>query len=205
LAALGADDARLERELEYESAVLEPRKPAVLANDGTELQLTDATWALPEYLGKTKYYPNLASHFFSRLQQAGSHSTRLATDFIFHQAIFPRLFSGLLHPIIHIAYGLESGSLEVMAEGFALAAINRPSYTRVFEATGQGKGRDMGEVLKMAYCDARWDAILKKEDSGTQRIKAIEEKGKEVLDGYMTACDFDGGLKLSRTRRGHAP
>lgn len=45
---------------------------------------------------------------------------KVFNNFAFHPKMFPRLFSGAFHPLIHLGYGVEFQIPAVLAEGIVL-------------------------------------------------------------------------------------
>ncbi|KIX06633.1 uncharacterized protein Z518_04609 [Rhinocladiella mackenziei CBS 650.93] len=78
-------------------------------------------------LGNESYYAEYLKFFTDEISKHGVEATlnrfcfcgdELAED------LFPRLFGGLLHPIIHLGYGLEYNQPSIVAEALASAAIH---------------------------------------------------------------------------------
>ncbi|KAI9006993.1 hypothetical protein DFJ74DRAFT_712333 [Hyaloraphidium curvatum] len=191
LAGLGAPTERLVKEFEAEQKYLDPARPLALRNGTT--QLADDDWTSPEVLGNEAYYPNLCRFFLGIFRPANGPyaDTSRMGELLMHPAVFPRLFSGLLHPIIHAGYACETRSPEVFAEAFALACINRPSFVRRRAPSGSGGGVRMEDAVRRLWGDARFDALLVKEASAGARIAAVTKgEGGKVLEEYMAMVDF---------------
>jgi hypothetical protein len=96
--------------------------------------------AAPQYLGHESYYPDFLCFFQHDIerrdkeeQQAGSGLAgwqALLRDRVFSGTpaaddLQARLFSGILHPLIQLMYGIEWGQPAIVAQGLAQAAIHK--------------------------------------------------------------------------------
>ena len=120
--ALGASEKLLREG--YESGELFKRpigkSPAPISDDN-----------FVDHLGDGKYYQAYLEFFSTQLDTKGVHKTlerylyskdvnfnhRAGVDGSQQPVILGRLMSGLMHPFIHVGYGLEFGLFGILAEG----------------------------------------------------------------------------------------
>ena len=91
--------------------------------------ISDGNFA--DHLGDGKYYQGYLEFFSNQLVTKGADKTledylyskgvnfsdRAEADGSRHPEMFGRFMSGLMHPLIHVGYGLEFGLLGILAEG----------------------------------------------------------------------------------------
>ncbi|KYK56790.1 HypA protein [Drechmeria coniospora] len=80
-----------------------------------------------KYLGLGKHYSDFLAFFQSEIQQRGWQA--VVKEFLFDDTpkgvdMLGRLYSGFLHPMIQLMYGLEWEQPAVVAEGLAQAAVH---------------------------------------------------------------------------------
>lgn len=106
----------------------------------TDLQ-TDWPTHAPTYLGHGKYYSDFLKFFQLEIDKHGWEA--VINEFLCQDTpkaldIVQRLFSGVLHPMIELSYGLEWEQPAIIAEGLAQAAVHRnvmkEFYDKVDEA-----------------------------------------------------------------------
>ncbi|KAK8924615.1 Oxidoreductase AflY [Metarhizium anisopliae] len=122
-----------------------PARPHVVA----ELQ---ADWAAhaPKYLGRGAYYSDFLRFFQDEVDRRGWQAVVAAFLCAPGDAASParhmvqRLFSGLVHPMIQLGFGLEWEQPAIVAQGLAQAAVHRNTlgdfFDRVDEAVAAGRG-----------------------------------------------------------------
>ncbi|KID63813.1 hypothetical protein MAN_06984, partial [Metarhizium hybridum] len=122
-----------------------PARPHVVA----ELQ---ADWAAhaPKYLGRGAYYSDFLRFFQDEVDRRGWQAVVAAFLCSPGDAASParhmvqRLFSGLVHPMIQLGFGLEWEQPAIVAQGLAQAAVHRNTlgdfFDRVDEAVAAGRG-----------------------------------------------------------------
>ncbi|KAJ5735813.1 uncharacterized protein N7483_000938, partial [Penicillium malachiteum] len=121
--ALGASSEQIlayyDRNKNYQRPVL-PTNPDVIRNmqDSTKFQ---------QYLGKEENYPNFLAYFQHAIDTKGLGD--VLQEYVFAgdsraETMLCRLFGGLLHPIIHLGFGLEFNQPAIVAQALAQAAIH---------------------------------------------------------------------------------
>ncbi|KAK1760877.1 HypA protein [Echria macrotheca] len=87
-----------------------------------------STWEHAQrYLGKEKYYPDFLRFFQREITTNGVQPTLLRYVFSGEpetQPVFTRLFSGLVHPLIQLMYGLEWNQPAIIASALAQTAVH---------------------------------------------------------------------------------
>jgi hypothetical protein len=84
------------------------------------------------YLGSEKYYRNFLVFFKEEINQKGWQE--VLNEYIFKgderaDDMLVRMFSGILHPIIHLGFGVEFEQPAIIAEALAQAAVHDNSET----------------------------------------------------------------------------
>lgn len=103
-----------------------------------------------KYLGKEKYYHDFLTFFKDEIDKKGWEA--VLNEYLFKgderaDDMLVRLFSGFLHPIIHLGFGIEFQQPAIIAEGLAQAAIHSNWMAPLFlesEKAAQAKGSESG-------------------------------------------------------------
>ncbi|KIJ64371.1 hypothetical protein HYDPIDRAFT_90673 [Hydnomerulius pinastri MD-312] len=97
-------------------------------------QITEENFV--EHLGDQDYYQGYLSFFTDRVEEKGASKALegyvFSKEYNFQQGrttetqpeMLFRLMTGILHPMIHVGYGLEFGLKGILAEGLAMAAVH---------------------------------------------------------------------------------
>ncbi|KAJ5346003.1 hypothetical protein N7452_004007, partial [Penicillium brevicompactum] len=101
-----------------------------------------------EYLGKEKHYPNYLAFFQQELDKKGTGD--VLKEYVFAgderaEDMLCRVFGGLIHPLIHLGFGLEFNQPAIVAQGLAQAAVHDNWIGREFFLPAE---RMAGEVGK---------------------------------------------------------
>ncbi|KAJ5708940.1 hypothetical protein N7493_010274 [Penicillium malachiteum] len=121
--ALGASSeqilAHYDRNKSYQRPVL-PTNPDVVRDmqDRTKFQ---------QHLGKEESYPNFLAYFQQAIDAQGVGG--VLQEYVFAgdsraETMLCRLYGGLLHPIIHLGFGLEFNQPAIVAQALAQAAVH---------------------------------------------------------------------------------
>ncbi|CAK5266929.1 unnamed protein product [Mycena citricolor] len=131
---LGASASLLERIYKEEGEVLRPLGPQYDI-------LTDQTWTTR--LGERQAYASYLLFFERKIQALGMQKT--IEEYVLSPAanengaaMLSRFFSGAIHPIIHVGFGVEVGQDSVVAQGLALCAVVDSDFVSIF--SGQPSG-----------------------------------------------------------------
>ncbi|KAI9250765.1 hypothetical protein BY458DRAFT_22457 [Sporodiniella umbellata] len=118
--SLGASKEKLQEIYEIHAPVQRPLKPSVI-------KITRDNYK--QYLGKADSYASFLTFFQSEVDHFGMLDT--VRRWVWHGDFLARTIGGLLHPLIHIGYGLEFELAGVVAEGLSMAACTENNYKPV--------------------------------------------------------------------------
>ncbi|KAF3396303.1 Oxidoreductase AflY [Penicillium rolfsii] len=138
-----------------------------------------------EYLGKEKHYPNFLSFFQRQIDEKG-------VDVVLNEYVFAgderaenmlcRVWGGLLHPLIHLGFGLEFDQPAIVAQALAQAAVHDDSLGRDFflraEKLAGGIGKTGSKSLRQLLEEIRKDETLSRSARTTDANK--------IRDGVLT-------------------
>ena len=162
----------------------------------------------PKYLGKEEYYPDFLAFFKREMdtRHGGRRYEEVVNEYLFAGTpeaddLLVRLYSGFLHPLIQLMYGLEWKQPAIVAEGLAQAAVHGddigPSYLLpAEEAAKSRKQGEMGKILDLLERGVRQNEKL---------AKAAQMKdGNKIRDGILKrareeAVELASKVNLKRT------
>ncbi|KAK0752154.1 hypothetical protein B0T18DRAFT_426681 [Schizothecium vesticola] len=174
------------------------------------------------YLGNESYYPDFLRFF--QHQISSSSPAAVLSEYLFArtpqaEALLVRMFSGFLHPLIQLLYGVEFNQPAIVAEALAQAAVHSDRGLGDFllgaekeaEAGGEGGGETMGELYDAVRGDgklrgaARWgdgdkvrEGVLGR--AGAEMVKVAGRVRVGVGEGELegrTAEMFDGAVGVA--------
>ncbi|KAJ5146419.1 uncharacterized protein N7515_000983 [Penicillium bovifimosum] len=120
-----------------------------------------------EYFGKEQHYPNYLAFFQQELDAKGVGS--VLTEYVFAgdqraESMLCRLFGGLIHPLIHLGFGLEFNQPAIVAQALAQAAVHEEWIGREFflptEKMAGGIGKSGQKSLLQLLNEIRTDKAL---------------------------------------------
>lgn len=127
-----------------------------------------------EIFGTPQYYVNFL-HVFANYMEGNGLKKTLAhylfdgTDIA--KALFDRLFSGLLHPLIHLGFGLEFDQPAIVVEALASAASHADEVAPLLRAAEReaehynGPEKTIAKILDEVASDDRLNGIVTWEDA----------------------------------------
>lgn len=123
--AIGAGDKDIQRGYDENLSYQKPLKPAE-PSAVVKLHKTDD---ISPYLDNGKNYSILLKFFTDLMQEKESNWQEVVNKYLFSgskiaEALLTRMYAGLLHPIIHLGFGIEFQQPIVIAESLAQAAIH---------------------------------------------------------------------------------
>ena len=132
--ALGASPEQINKHAERNmKCALPPPKPA---DEATVAGLSDMK-NLEKTIGQEECYQDLIVFFEREIERLGVEPTLqryLLGDGEFARSIYPRLYHGYVHSIMHVGLGLEFDQPSILAEGLAEAVVHdEPWYTEYFD------------------------------------------------------------------------
>ncbi|KAJ1952533.1 hypothetical protein EC988_003506, partial [Linderina pennispora] len=87
-----------------------------------------------EYLGKEEFYANYIEFFRCEIGAEGGDWRSVLVRYMFDNEIYPLVFSGLIHPLIHIGLSIEFESTLLIAMSLAQACIHSSMFRTTFSA-----------------------------------------------------------------------
>ncbi|KAE8553234.1 hypothetical protein EYB25_004616 [Talaromyces marneffei] len=155
-----------------------------------------------DYLGKEEHYSNFLAFFQQEISTKGVEETLREHVFAEDEhadQLLGRLFSGLIHPIIHLGFGIEFNQPAIIAEGLAEAAVHegwiRPFLQSAEDAAG-GVGNKPGKTLtelfhEMSKDDEILSSVHYSDSSQIQDgiFKRAPEKMKHYAKQYTVSAE----------------
>ncbi|CRG87360.1 hypothetical protein PISL3812_04377 [Talaromyces islandicus] len=121
-----------------------------------------------DYLGIEEHYSSFLVYFQQEIDAKGVPSVlqeHLFAEDEHADDMLTRMFAGLIHPIIHLGFGIEFNQPAIIAQGLAEAAVHEswvaPFLKGVEKAAG-GVGSQAGKSLTQLLRDVREDEVLSK-------------------------------------------
>jgi hypothetical protein len=164
--ALGASPDALHQAYLNNSSYQRPALPAKAASELSDPETFKAC------LGKEEHYGDFLRFFQSEMEEHGWQrvlNTHLFASTDMSNDLFGRLFAGLLHPLIHLGFGLEFEQPAIIAEALSQAAVHENWMSPILwkcEAAARrrtGPGKSLLEILeeirqdKVIHDAVRWD------------------------------------------------
>ncbi|KAJ5947597.1 hypothetical protein N7466_000612 [Penicillium verhagenii] len=188
LYALGASSdnivAHYERNKSYQ-------RPAYPIDKGIVQTMHDSV-NFQSYLGKAKQYSNFLSFFQTAIDTKG-------VDLVLEEYIFAgddraetmlcRLFGGLVHPLIHLGFGLEFNQPAIVAQALAQAAVHDDWMGREYFLPAEKMAGEIGkpgqksllQLLNEIQRDNTLKSSVKFSDSNKFRDGVLHRAPKEML------------------------
>ncbi|KAF9058210.1 hypothetical protein BJ165DRAFT_1540460 [Panaeolus papilionaceus] len=152
---IGTPAAALKKIYEEEAKVQRPR---YLEERDKTIVVNKDNWV--QYLSNISAYGAFVDFFEEEVRAIGV--SKALEKYIFSEEankdgrhMFVRFYSGALHPLIQIGYGVEFGNDELVVTGMAQAAMHKPTTHELMQCarTGPapGQGIHLLEVLRQAY------------------------------------------------------
>ncbi|KAJ1938726.1 hypothetical protein FBU59_004352, partial [Linderina macrospora] len=95
-----------------------------------------------ECLGKGEYYTNYVQFFRREIDAEDGDWKPVLIRYMFDDKIYPLVFSGLVHPLIQIGYGVEFDSAAIIATGLAMTCVHEPLFAVSLTAEAVEKTTD---------------------------------------------------------------
>ena len=141
-----------------------------------------------KYLGKEKYYHDFLAFFQDKIDKQGWQD--VLNEYVFKgderaDDMLVRMFSGFLHPIIHLGFGVEFEQPAIIAEALAQAAVHGNWIAPLFiesEKAAKKNGGVQKTVLQ-----------LLEEIKANEKITAAVrwEDGNKIRDGLLKRAPED--------------
>ncbi|KAL5355335.1 hypothetical protein BJX96DRAFT_47701 [Aspergillus floccosus] len=174
--ALGATPAEIQDAYDRNKIYQRPAMPA----DERVIESLRNDASFEECLGKEENYPNFLTFFQREIDGKGVES--VLNQYLFSgtgvaEQMFVRLFEGLIHPLIHLGFGVEFNQPAIIAEALAQAAVHKNRFGHFFHQAetkaggiGQPGGTSLPEIVsKIRTCEklahsAHWDDNIRIHD-----------------------------------------
>ncbi|KAI2793918.1 Oxidoreductase ptaJ [Penicillium oxalicum] len=121
----------------------------VLPTDDELVGKMHQTGNLREYFGQEKNYPNFLSFFQKQIDDKGVDA--ILNEYLFAENgqaenLLCRLWGGLVHPLIHLGFGLEFNQPAIVAEALAQAAVHDDKLGYDFFLSAEKKAGAVGKA-----------------------------------------------------------
>ncbi|KAH7356199.1 hypothetical protein BKA66DRAFT_595891 [Pyrenochaeta sp. MPI-SDFR-AT-0127] len=133
LVALGATPTQIQRAYVQEQALQRPHYPI---DEHTVQQMNDEEFFI-SCLSQEQHYHNYLAFFKQQIAEHGVGPVvqeQLFSNKPTAQFLFSRMFASILHPLIHLGFGIEFDQPAIIAEGLAQAAVHQPEVSHFFNA-----------------------------------------------------------------------
>jgi len=197
--ALGASPGELQKAYSSNDTY---QRHAVPVESSIVSQLNDPE-AFKACLGKEEHYSDFLFFFQSEMEKHGWQrvlNTRLFANTSMSNDLFGRLFAGLLHPLIHLGFGLEFEQPAIIAEALSQAAVHEnwvsPILWKCEEAAKHhvGPGKSLLEIVdeirddKVLLEAVKWDddnklrdgLMVRASDHAADVVSQWSAKGDEL-------------------------
>ncbi|KAL6702627.1 hypothetical protein ACN47E_001296 [Coniothyrium glycines] len=145
-------------------------------------------------LGKERYYHDFLVFFQKEIDHKGWQS--VVNEYLFAgderaDDLLVRLFAGLLHPIIHLGFGIEFQQPALIAEALAQAAVHDDWMALLFlgceeavktKRSGEGERKTIVQLLEQGRKDATLSQAARFEDGNKIRGGVLERAYEEMID-----------------------
>jgi hypothetical protein len=159
--ALGASPDALQQAYDNNASY---QRPARRIESSVVTQLRDPD-AFKSCLGKPEHYSDFLHFFQSEMENHGWQrviNTYLFANTSMSNDLFGRLWAGLLHPLIHLGFGLEFEQPAIIAEALSQAAVHEdwvsPILRKCEAAAARHGGRE--KSLQQVLDEIREDKAL---------------------------------------------
>ncbi|KAL3423055.1 HypA protein [Phlyctema vagabunda] len=136
-----------------------------------------------KYLGRKKYHRDFLVFFQKEMEAKGWEN--VLNEYVFAgderaDDMLVRMFAGLIHPLIHLGFGIEFNQPAIIAEALAQAAIHDNSIGDLLLPTEKA-GKQNGKIEVSLF-----DLLEQIQNDPSLKDAARWEDGNKILDGVMT-------------------
>ncbi|KAK9546256.1 hypothetical protein V6Z88_009217 [Aspergillus fumigatus] len=145
-----------------------------------------------QHLGKEENFPNYLAFFQQEIEKKGV--AVVLNEYLFSgsecaENMFSRLFGGLLHPLIHIGFGLEFDQPAIVAEGLAQTAVHEDWIGQLYLLPGEKAAGGIGkpgkksllQILNEIRTDKRLAESVKWADGNKIRDGVLKRAPEEMI------------------------
>ncbi|KAL4894512.1 hypothetical protein BDV59DRAFT_200854 [Aspergillus ambiguus] len=167
------------------------QRPAFPANE-TVIESLHKEAAFEKCLEKEENYPNFLAFFQRQIDKRGVED--VLNQYLFSgttiaEQMFIRLFEGLLHPLIHLGFGIEFNQPAIIAEALAQTAVHRNTLHRFFQHTealaggvGQPGGLPLVEIMKQIQSSQKLTRSAHSDDNSRIHDGVLARAFDEMVD-----------------------
>ncbi|KAK1778377.1 hypothetical protein QBC45DRAFT_414289 [Copromyces sp. CBS 386.78] len=185
----------------YQRPVLPEHHHRPKEGGGEDLLIQNWKEDYPKYRGKEEYYPDFLAFFKREMDSLGGRYEEVVNTYLFSgtpvaENLLVRLYSGFLHPLIQLMYGLEWKQPAIVAEGLAQAAVHADdigTYLLPAEAAArEDRAEDMGKILDLLEKGVRQNEKLAK--------AARMSDSNKIRDGVLARAKEEAIKLASRVK-----
>ncbi|KAF9887293.1 hypothetical protein FE257_010288 [Aspergillus nanangensis] len=181
------------------------QNPALQVNEAIVRSLYEKQ-GFKENLGKGNNYPNYLEFFQREIEGKGVE--HVLNQYVFAgdenaEAMMIRLFAGLLHPIIHLGFGLEFNQPAIVAEALSQAAVHDDALAKFLfpaEKAAGGLGKEaqkkpLLQILEGIRTNEKLVHSVRWEDDSKMRdgvlIRALDEMIETAAQVTVSEDEID--------------
>ncbi|THC92268.1 hypothetical protein EYZ11_008250 [Aspergillus tanneri] len=186
--ALGASPEEIKAAYNKDKSYQRPALPA----DQTVIQSLYDKAEFQKCLGRHKNYPNFLAYFQQEMERKGVEN--VINEYLFSgdelaENLLSRLFGGLLHPLIHLGFGIEFDQPAIIAEALAQTAIHEDWMSPMFlwpaekAAGGIGKPgkKTMVQILEEMRANKKLASSAHFNDANKMRDGVLQRAPEEMI------------------------
>ncbi|OAL71353.1 hypothetical protein A7D00_4254 [Trichophyton violaceum] len=180
--ALGASPEDVDRAYASGSSY---QRPALPVDEDVVKRLSNKD-EFRKLAGKREHYPNFLHFFKQEIESKGVGSVVQKYLFAggeFADEMLARLFGGLIHPLIHLGFGIEFNQPSIIAQGLAQTATHNKQLETFFQSAekmARDAGKPSNKTLVQLQDELRNDSDIK------QSVEWADSS--KFFDGVMHRC-----------------
>ncbi|KAI0378282.1 hypothetical protein F5Y04DRAFT_291090 [Hypomontagnella monticulosa] len=175
--------------------------PPKLVDEECIREMASGEEGFAKYLGKEEHFLDFVEFFERQLDRDGPEKVLqdyLLGDSDTAKSVFPRLWHGYVHSIMHVGLGLEFKQLPILAEGLAEASVHHDWWYTKFIDTAAEKAQKEPEP-KMSIVDILDECLKDPVITGCidwEYSKQYEAPSEEYPDGrwFVTREPYRDGV-----------
>ncbi|PLB42343.1 questin oxidase family protein [Aspergillus candidus] len=159
------------------------QRPALPSDEAVVQSLSDKA-RFRELTGKGQNYPHFLAFFQQEIDKKGVGY--VLNEYVFKgddnaEDMLSRLFGGLLHPIIHLGFGLEFHQPAIVAEALAQTAVHEDTVARLFLLPAETRAGGVGKPGKKPMLQ-----ILEEIRANQKLANSVHwSDGNKIRDGVL--------------------
>ncbi|KAK4868734.1 hypothetical protein LT330_006936 [Penicillium expansum] len=159
------------------------QRPALPANQEIIQSMHDVA-KFQEYFGKEEHYPNYLAFFQHEIDAKGVGE--VLGEYIFSgderaESMMCRMFGGLVHPLIHLGFGIEFNQPAIVAQGLAQTAVHDDWLGRAFFLPAEKMAGGIGKPWQKSTFQ-----LINEMRADTALVKSVQwADGNKIKDGVL--------------------